>query len=110
MGATGGSRSLPGESQARLDCTLGTHRDKVNEDYEMLTTYYVATLAAYVLVDANDEIEARRLGHDALYDLYSGTRERLGGDSPIVIRTVRPATADDLELSRWHDRQASRHH
>ena len=39
-----------------------------------MTTYLVATLARYVLVDAESESEARRLGQPALYDLYADLR------------------------------------
>lgn len=67
-----------------------------------MTTYYIATLARYVLVDADDETQARELGHAALHDLYADLRERLGRDVPIDIRTVRPATDDEIALMRWH--------
>ena len=43
-----------------------------------MTTYYVATLARYVLVDANNEFDARERGYAALHDLYADLRERLG--------------------------------
>ena len=60
----------------------------------MTTTYYVATLASYVLVEAADEQEARAKGTDALaaFD-QSGS---------IEIRTVRPASGEEIRLSRWH--------
>ena len=67
-----------------------------------MTTYYVATLARYVLVDAKDEADARELGHVALHELYADTRRRVGKDVPINIKTVRPATDDEIELERWH--------
>ena len=67
-----------------------------------MTTYYVATLARYVLVDAHNESDARERGYAALHDLYADLRERLGKGLPINIRTVRPATADEIELMRWH--------
>jgi DNA-directed RNA polymerase subunit RPC12/RpoP len=67
-----------------------------------MTTYYVATLARYVLVDAADEAEARRLAEPALHELYADIRERWGRDVPIAIRTVRLATADEIELVGWH--------
>lgn len=67
-----------------------------------MTTYYVATLARYVLVDAADETQARELGRAALHDLYADLRERLGRDVPIEIRTVREATGDEIELWTWH--------
>lgn len=70
-----------------------------------MTTYYVATRASYVLVDAVTEDEARRLGHAALYDLYAEVRERLGREMPIDIVTVREASADEIELCDWHRRQ-----
>ena len=67
-----------------------------------MTTYLVATLARYVLVDAEDESEARRLGQPALHALYSDVRERLGRDVPIEIRTIREATQDEIDLWNWH--------
>lgn len=56
--------------------------------------YYVATLARYVLVSAASEEEARTLGRTALADLDP--------EAPINIRTVREATADEVELGNWH--------
>jgi hypothetical protein len=64
-----------------------------------MTTYYVATLARYVLVDAKNELDAREQGNAALREMYAA-----GGRSgeAINIRTVRPATDDEIELGRWH--------
>lgn len=67
-----------------------------------MKTYYVATLARYVLVEAEDESQARELGQTALHDLYADLRERLGRDVPIEIRTVREAAQDEIELWNWH--------
>lgn len=67
-----------------------------------MTTYYVATLARYVLVEAEDESTARVAGHAALYDLYVDLRDRLGRDVPIEIRTIRPATTDEIDMMNWH--------
>lgn len=67
-----------------------------------MTTYYVATLARYVLVDAAGETQARELGRAALHDLYADLRERLGREVPIEIRIVREATEDEIELWTWH--------
>jgi hypothetical protein len=67
--------------------------------------YYVATLARYVLVDADTDAAARSLGRVALHDLYADVRERLGYDVPIDIVTVREASADEIELCDWHRRQ-----
>ena len=69
-----------------------------------MTVYFVATLARYVLVEAADEDEARRLGHDVLYELYADLRERLGKEVPININVVRPATPDEIQLWNWHRR------
>jgi hypothetical protein len=66
------------------------------------TTYYVATLAQYVLVDAATEDEARSLGQAALREL------RAGSDAPISIRVVRPATADEIELQAFFDEGQAR--
>ncbi len=72
------------------------------------TTYLVATLARYVLVDAANEDEARSLGQVALHDLYADVRERIGKDVPINILTVRPATDSEIELQRFHDEMMAR--
>ena len=61
-----------------------------------MTTFYVATLARYVLVDAANETDARTLCLPALAALHP---ERT---APIEIRTVRPATDDEIELANWH--------
>ena len=73
-----------------------------------MTTWYVATLARYVLVDADDENEARAKGRAALYDLYADLRERLGREVPVEIRTVRPATDDEVQLWNWHHETVAR--
>ena len=70
-----------------------------------MTTYYVATLARYVLVDADSEFDARERGNAALHDLYADDG-RAG--AAIHIRTVRPATDDEIELSRWHHEMVAR--
>ena len=70
-----------------------------------MTTYYVATLARYVLVDADDEIDARERGFAALHDLYADDG-RAG--AVINIRTVRLATEDEIELWRWHQENVAR--
>ena len=67
-----------------------------------MTTYYVATLACYVLVEARNETQARELGCAALHDLYADLREKLGRKVPIDIQTVRLATDDEMELWDWH--------
>ena len=64
-----------------------------------MTTYYVATLARYVLVEADNDADARERGRAALHDLYADDG-RAG--AAINIRTVRPATDDEIELWRWH--------
>lgn len=67
-----------------------------------MTTYLVATVTRYVLVDAEDEEHARELGLVALYDLYADLREKLGRDVPITIHTVREATREEIDLWTWH--------
>ena len=44
-------------------------------------------LARYVLVDAENETQARELGQPALHELYADLRERLGREVPINILT-----------------------
>lgn len=73
-----------------------------------MTTYYVATLARYVLVDANDETHARELGQVALHELYADLRAKLGRDMPINIQTIRPASEDEIQLWRWHHEMVAR--
>jgi hypothetical protein len=68
-----------------------------------MTTFYVATLARYVLVEAEDEATARTTGYAALHALYADARLRLGREVAIEIKTVRPATADEIELQAWND-------
>lgn len=75
----------------------------------MMTTYLVATLSRYVLVEAKNEAEARRKGEPALRSLYADLREKLGHDVPIEIRTVRPATKNEIELWQWHQEMVARH-
>ena len=64
-----------------------------------MSTYYVATLARYVLVGADNESDARERGYAALHDLYAADGS---AGAAINIRTVRPATDDEIELVRWH--------
>ena len=59
-----------------------------------MTTYYVATLARYVLGDAANEADARELGHTALVELT--------GNAAPNIRTIRLATDDEIDFWRWH--------
>ena len=59
-----------------------------------MITYYVATRALYVLVDAENEFDARERAHTA----FRG----FGTVRPVVIRTVRPATDDEIEFDRQH--------
>jgi hypothetical protein len=70
-----------------------------------MITFYVATRSCYVLVDANDDAQARALGHPALAALM---REQLGREVPIQIHTARPATGDEIELMKWHDGMVAR--
>jgi len=67
-----------------------------------MTAFYVATRARYVIVEAADEAEARRLGQPALQELHAEIAHRLGRDVPVQIHVVRPATDDETELWRWH--------
>ena len=61
-----------------------------------MTTYYVATIAKYVLVEAANDEEARLRGQEALRALDPPRTV------PIRIDIIRPATADEIELQRWH--------
>jgi hypothetical protein len=72
-----------------------------------MSTYYVATLARYVLVEAENELDARGRGQAALHDLYHDLRERLGKEVPINIKIVRLATEDEIKLGRWHEQKVA---
>ncbi len=72
-----------------------------------MTMFYVGTLARYVLVEAESEAQAREAGRRALYDLYANLTEKFNHDVLINIRTVRPATPDEIELWRWHQEMVS---
>ncbi len=67
-----------------------------------MTTYLVATVARYVLVNAANETQARELGAAGLHELYADVRERLGRDVSITIHTVREATQREIESWNWH--------
>ena len=69
-----------------------------------MTAYYVATLARYVVVEAENEAQARERGAAALHELYADVRAKLGREVPIEIRTVRPATSDEIDMVRTHER------
>jgi hypothetical protein len=64
-----------------------------------MTTYYVATLVHYVLVEAPDEATARALAVPGLEALRSPTNT-----FPVQVRTVRPATEDEIELMAFDAR------
>jgi hypothetical protein len=66
-----------------------------------MTLYYVATLARYVLVDATNEASARQIGQAAL-------QAEAGDSASILVRTVRPATDDEIDLWHWHQDQLAR--
>jgi hypothetical protein len=67
----------------------------------------VATLACYVLVEAENEAQARERGKPALEVLYAELRQR-HPHLQLDIRTVRPATADEIEFCRWNDETFAR--
>ncbi len=69
-----------------------------------MTNYYVATRSAYVLVNAADENKAREVGQPALATLF---RESLGRETQFEIRLVRLATADEIELMKWHNEKVA---
>ena len=73
-----------------------------------MTTYYVATLAKYVLVDAENEGQARELGRVGLEKLHAYAGRRIGKDIPVNILVVRPATTDEIEFRRWGEEMLAR--
>jgi hypothetical protein len=66
-----------------------------------MTTYYVATLAKYVLVEAENKGQALELGRIGLEKLHTEVGRRHGRDVPVNILVVRPATTDEIEFRRW---------
>jgi len=68
-----------------------------------MKTYLVATVARYVLVDAENESSARNLGKIDLQKLYDDPNRT------IEIHTVREATADEIQLWDWHHEMVERH-
>ena len=69
-----------------------------------MKTYFVATLARYVLVDARDENHARESGQAALQAMYDDPREGMGPNAVVNILTVRPATDSEIDLWQFHQR------
>lgn len=61
-----------------------------------MPTYYVATLASYVLADAESESHARELGLAALRELHPQRT------APFNICTVRLAAEEECKLMAWH--------
>ncbi len=66
-----------------------------------MTTFYVATLARYVLVEAENEAQAREHGRVGLEKLHAEVGRHLGKDLPVNILVVRPAATDEIEFCRW---------
>lgn len=64
-----------------------------------MTTYLIGARARYVLVDADNEQQARVQGEVCLKDLYAHFGLK---DVPVEIRTVRPATAHEIQLWNSH--------
>ena len=66
-----------------------------------MTTYCVATLVRYVLVEAENEGQAFEFGRIGLKTLHAEVECRLGKDLPVDVLVVRPATTDEIEFCRW---------
>jgi uncharacterized protein (UPF0212 family) len=64
-----------------------------------MTTYYVATHACFVLVDAANTDDALELGLASLRNLLAAQPGYV--ERPIEICACRPATADEIERGRW---------
>lgn len=73
-----------------------------------MTTFYVATLSRYVLVEADDEASARVAGRVALEPLHAELGGQLGREVPIDIRVVRLATEDEIDFWRWNEETTAR--
>lgn len=65
------------------------------EDGRRLTAAQRITLARYVLVEAENAVDARRRGQEALLELE--------GNRPFTIRTFRPANVDEIDLMCWDE-------
>ena len=74
-----------------------------------MTTYFVGTLSIWTLVDAADETAAREAAIPELHKLYAESGSRIGRDFPIEIRTVRPATQEEIDLLRWHNEMVAKY-
>lgn len=57
---------------------------------------------------ADNEAQARELGHAALEELHAVLRRRLDRNVPVNILVVRPATTDEIEFCRWGDEALAR--
>jgi hypothetical protein len=66
-----------------------------------MMTYYVATLAKYVLVEAENVGQAIELGRIGLEKLHAEVGRRLGKEIAVNILVVRPTTTDEVESCRW---------
>jgi hypothetical protein len=71
-------------------------------------TYYVATLARDVLVEAENEDQARERGQTAIEELFAELRRQFDAEMPVDTLTVRPATSDEIEFSRWNEETLAR--
>jgi hypothetical protein len=69
---------------------------------------YLATLAKYVLVEAESEGQARKLGRVGLKKLHAEVGRRLGKDLTVNILVVRPATTDEIEFCRRGEEMLAR--
>jgi hypothetical protein len=61
------------------------------------------SIREYVLVEAEDEAQARELGQAALLEQHAELRRRLGRDVRVNNLDVRPATSDEIEFCRWRE-------
>ncbi len=74
----------------------------------MAALYYVGTLARNVLVEADDEADARVRGQIGLDRLDADMPSRTRRDAPVRIQTVRLATPGEIELWNWHREMMAR--
>ncbi len=74
----------------------------------MAALYYVGTLARNVMVEADDETDARAKGQIGLDRLDADMPSRIGRDTPVRIQTVRLATPGEIELWNWHQEMTAR--
>ena len=61
-----------------------------------------------MLVEAENEKQARERGQAAIEELYAELRRQFDAEMAVNISTVRPATPEEIESSRWNEETLAR--